>query len=342
MYDIKLGRGCGIKATMLTPAGGVCDLRRARYIAASLVLVSGATMNCEDVTFNEVTNAVYVRLLGTRELTATGRYGIIFNVKLEDKTMYSTPVVWFAEVKENAPTGYHELTLSLSLTVVNFPDNVSYTGASPKISDKNTWLVYDDDLNAYVDTGIEVGYANLLSRYDGKFAEIVVPCTEANNAAAAANSAAGSASAATAAANTAADKANAATTAANNAATAANAATGKANEAATAANNAAESAQRVVDTYDDVINTLAHSDCTLDERVEALEKALIAVLSGAVVIPKLQIKELNVWGNNSLALVGDSAPTKAPDRAGQFYIDKTARALYFSTGNAAVSDWKIQ
>ena len=116
----------------------------------------------------------------------------------------------------------------------------------------------------------------------------------------------------------------------------------KANEAATAANNAAESAQRVVDTYDDVINTLAHSDCTLDERVEALEKALIAVLSGAVVIPKLQIKELNVWGNNSLALVGDSAPTKAPDRAGQFYIDKTARTLYFSTGNAAVSDWKIQ
>ena len=136
--------------------------------------------------------------------------------------------------------------------------------------------------------------------------------------------------------------ANAATTAANNAATAANTATGKANEAATAANNAAESAQRVVDTYDDVINTLAHSDCTLDERVEALEKALIAVLSGAVVIPKLQIKELNVWGNNSLAPVGDGAPTKAPDRAGQFYIDKTARALYFSTGNAAVSDWKIQ
>lgn len=339
MYDIKLGQGCGIKATMLTPAGGVCDLRRARYIAASLVLPSGATMNCEDIAFNEVTNGVYVRLLGTRELTTTGQYGIVFNVKLEDKTMYSTPVVWFAEVKEDAPTGYHELTLSLSLTVVNFPDNVSYTGASPKISDKNTWLVYDDDLNAYVDTGIEVGYANLLSRYDGKFAEIVVPCTEATNAAAAATVAANNAAAA---ANSAAGSASAATAAANTAAGKADTATGKANEAATAANNAAESAQRVVDTYDDVINTLAHSDCTLDERVEALEKALIAVLSGAVVIPKLQIKELNVWGNNSLALVGDSAPTKAPDRAGQFYIDKTARALYFSTGNAAVSDWKIQ
>lgn len=200
MYDIKLGQGCGIKATMLTPAGGVCDLRRARYIAALLVLPSGATMNCEDIAFNEVTNGVYVRLLGIRELTTTGQYGIVFNVKLEDKTMYSTPVVWFAEVKEDAQTGYHELTLSLSLTVVNFPDNVSYTGASPKISDKDTWLIYDDNLNAYVDTGIEVGYANLLSRYDGKFAEIVVPCIKAteeaikaaiaaNNAAKAANEA---------------------------------------------------------------------------------------------------------------------------------------------------------
>lgn len=193
-----------------------------------------------------------------------------------------------------------------------FPGQCLLYGSVAKDRRQNTWLVYDDNLNAYVDTGIEVGYANLLSRYDGKFAEIVVPCTEAtnaaaaatvaaNNAAAAADSAAGSASTATTAANAAAGKANAATTAANNAATAANTATGKANEAATAANNAAESAQRVVDTYDDVINTLAHSDCTLDERVEALEKALIAVLSGAVVIPKLQIKELNVWGNNSLA-----------------------------------------
>lgn len=100
--------------------------------------------------------------------------------------------------------------------------------------------------------------------------------------------------------------------------------------------------QSVVESYDDVINTLAHSDCTLDERVETLEKALISVLSGAVVIPKLQVKELNVWGDNNLAPVGNGAPTKAPDRAGQFYIDKTARTLYFSTGNAAVSDWKIQ
>lgn len=116
----------------------------------------------------------------------------------------------------------------------------------------------------------------------------------------------------------------------------------KLNAATDKANDAAKSAQHVVDTYDDVINTLAHSDCTLDERVEALERALISVLSGAVVIPKLQVNELGVWGDNNLAPVGDGAPTKAPDRAGQFYIDKTARALYFSTGNMAVSDWKIQ
>ncbi|WP_418991857.1 hypothetical protein [Alistipes sp.] len=154
MYDIQTGQGCGIRATLLTPAGSLCDLRRARHIAATLVLPSGATMNCEDVAFDFVTNAVYVRLLGARELTASGRYGIVFNVNLSDRSMYSTPVVWFAEVKDDAPTGYRELTLSLSLTVVDFPDNVSYTGASPKIGDKNTWLVYDDKLQAYIDTGV--------------------------------------------------------------------------------------------------------------------------------------------------------------------------------------------
>lgn len=161
MYDIKSGQGCGIKATLLTPSGSVCDLRRARYIAAALVLPSGATMNCDDIAYNEVTNAVYVRLLGTRELLNVGRYGIVFNVKLDDKTMYSTPVLYFAEVGEEAATGYRELTLALSVSVVNFPDNVAYTGASPKIGDKNTWLVYDDNLKAYIDTGIIVNTLGL-------------------------------------------------------------------------------------------------------------------------------------------------------------------------------------
>lgn len=342
MYDIKLGQGCGIKATMLTPTGGVCDLRRARYIAASLVLPSGATMNCEDIAFNEVTNGVYVRLLGTRELTTTGQYGIVFNVKLEDKTMYSTPVVWFAEVKENAPTGYHELTLSLSLTVVNFPDNVSYTGASPKIGDKNTWLVYDDNLNAYVDTGIEVGYANLLSRYDGKFAEIVVPCTEAtnaaaaatvaaNNAAAAANSAAGSASTATTAANTAAGKANAATTAANNAATAANIATGETNGAAKAALDAAAAALEAAAAAAPVVVNVEGADVTIN--VEGNHKYICGELTSlkigtveksartsAIFFTSGNVATELTWSDDLVDIIGYKTP--APNKAYEINIEE--------------------
>lgn len=180
MFDIKLGNGCGIKATLLTPAGAVCDLRRTRYIGATLVLPSGETMNCEDVAFNEVTNAVYVRLLGTRELTATGRYGIIFNAKLDERTVYATPVTYFAEVKEDAPTGFRDLTLSLSLTVAGFPPNVAYTGASPVISSRNTWLVYDDTLNAYVDTGVSAGITvlppELASNYIRKTDRVILDC----------------------------------------------------------------------------------------------------------------------------------------------------------------------
>jgi putative pectin lyase len=196
-------------------------------------------MPCEDLSYNEVTNAIYVKLLPTRELTNTGQYGIIFNVKLGDNTMYSTAVLIFAEVTEDAPLGYKELTMSFSLTVVDFPANVAYTGASPKISDKNTWLVYNDEQNAYIDTGIDVGYANLVSRYDEKFAEFVTPCIEATDAA---NAGAENANNAAATANTAAQRVEDAVDAASTATDRANTAAGTAETSATKADDAAETA----------------------------------------------------------------------------------------------------
>lgn len=90
----------------------------------------------------------------------------------------------------------------------------------------------------------------------------------------------------------------------------------------------------------DAFNVLAASDCSLEARVTTLERTLVAVLSGAAVIPELQVRELGVWGPNNLILTGSGAPTKAPDRAGQFYIDTASGAVYKSTGNAAVADWK--
>ena len=90
----------------------------------------------------------------------------------------------------------------------------------------------------------------------------------------------------------------------------------------------------------DAFDVLAASDCSLEARVTTLEQTLIAVLSGDAVIPALQVRELGVWGSNNLILTGSGAPAKAPDRAGQLYIDTASGAVYKSTGNAAVSDWK--
>ena len=90
----------------------------------------------------------------------------------------------------------------------------------------------------------------------------------------------------------------------------------------------------------DTFAVLAASDCSLEARITTLEQMLAAVLSGAVVIPKLQVRELGVWGPNNLILTGSGAPAKAPDRAGQLYIDTASGAVYKSTGNAAVADWK--
>ena len=54
----------------------------------------------------------------------------------------------------------------------------------------------------------------------------------------------------------------------------------------------------------------------------------------------LQVKKLGVWDGNNIVVTGEGAPAKAPDRAGQFYIDTKNNAVYHSVGNNAVSDWK--
>lgn len=96
----------------------------------------------------------------------------------------------------------------------------------------------------------------------------------------------------------------------------------------------------IPDTGDEITEVLAHSDCTLEERVAHLERLLVGVLSGKVLIPELQVKKLGVWGDNNLVVTGEGAPSKAPDRAGQFYVDTKNNAVYHSVGNGAVSDWK--
>ena len=162
MYNIKHGYGCGIKATLLTASGEVCDLRRARYKGAVLVLPNGSTIPCADVSVDDITNTMYVRLLGDRELTTIGRYGILFNVKLANGVMYSSPIVMFADVQDDAEMEYRELNISIAVTVTYLPANVAYTGASPKISPNGTWLVYNDELNAYEDTGEPASYAGVV------------------------------------------------------------------------------------------------------------------------------------------------------------------------------------
>jgi hypothetical protein len=176
MADIKLGYGCGIKATLLMPTGVVCDLRDALLVNAVLVLPNGSTMYAKDISADNVTNAIYVRLLADRELTTEGNYSILFNVKLVDGVMYSTVAVNFANVTTNADAEYKEIVLSSNLEVTDYPHNVQRTGASPKVSPRQTWLVYNDEAKAYEDTGIpaEVNFSDYYTKEetDAKVAEL--------------------------------------------------------------------------------------------------------------------------------------------------------------------------
>lgn len=354
MYNIRLGYGCGIKATLLTNGEHLANLRKARYIGAVLVKPNGATLKCDDVAFDEVTQAVYVRLLPDRELIDEGKYGIVINAAIGANEMYSTGVVNVIEVGADAEVGYSEITIDLSVNIVNFPRNVAYTGASPKISDGNTWLVYNDGLDAYVDTGVDVGYQNLINRYDQKFAEFVTPCIQATDAA---NTAAASANAAAGTANTAASNANSKATAANNAATAAtnaaatatekagvaNTAAASANSAATAANNAAAAATTAVGNLDGVLEIIANTECTLAQRVDAISRTLIGLMNGEIIAPKMVVESLVAYLDTNVVTVRNYVPNIAPARAGLFWImcgeGVGTPAKYFSKGDASVSDW---
>lgn len=347
MYKIRPGYGCGIKATLLTNGEHLANLRKARYIGAVLVKPNGVTLECADVSFDEVTQAVYVRLLPDRELTDEGTYGIVINAAIGANEMYSTAVVNVIEVAADAEVGYSEITIDLSVNIVNFPRNVAYTGASPKISEHQTWLVYDDAIDAYVDTGVDVGYSNLVNRYDQKFAEFVTPCIQATDAAntAAANAnekATAAANAASAAndkasvANTAAERANTAASAANNAATAATTAAGNANDKAAAATTA-------VGNLNGVLDIIANSECTLAERVDAIARTLIGLMNGEIIAPKMIVESLVAYLDSNIVTVRNYVPNVAPARAGLFWIvcgeGVVTPAKYFSKGDASVSDW---
>ena len=113
-------------------------------------------------------------------------------------------------------------------------------------------------------------------------------------------------------------------------------------EAKEAAEAATEAAQEAADNITTALDVLAHSDCTLEEKVTALAQLIADICEGRVTLPSLNVKRLGVWDENNLIVTGSGAPLTPPGRAGQIYIDTTNNAQYNSTGNNSVSDWKIQ
>ena len=121
-------------------------------------------------------------------------------------------------------------------------------------------------------------------------------------------------------------------------------ATEAATEAAERANEAADAASGIVDDIDGhidgYVSVLAHADDTLAEGQKTLAKRVDDIASGKELVENLNVRKLGVWGDNNLIIVATNAPDRKPDRAGQFWIDKANNAVYKSTGNNGIDDWK--
>ena len=140
-------------------------------------------MQALDSSIDRETNTVYARLLPDRELKVTGEYGLFVNVKMVSNRVLATHVLKIVKVVEGSETKYMELPLSLDANLIDVPYNVITTGASPKIGPNNTWLVYNDEIKAYEDTGVSVESAKEASEAAAAANEAAVRADQAANSA---------------------------------------------------------------------------------------------------------------------------------------------------------------
>lgn len=183
MIEIKQGTSLGVRIVLKRPSGTDADLRRARELSVWLQLPSGETMQALDSSIDREMNTVYARLLPDRELKVTGEYGLFVNVKMVSNRMLATHVLKIVKVVEGSETKYMELPLSLDANLIDVPYNVITTGASPKIGPNNTWLVYNDEIKAYEDTGVSVESAKEASEAAAAANEAAVRADQAANSA---------------------------------------------------------------------------------------------------------------------------------------------------------------
>ena len=183
MIEIKQGTSLGVRIVLKRPSGTDADLRRARELSVWLQLPSGETMQALDSSIDREMNTVYARLLPDRELKVTGEYGLFVNVKMVSNRVLATHVLKIVKVVEGSEIKYTELPLSLDANLIDVPYNVITTGASPKIGPNNTWLVYNDEIKAYEDTGVSVESAKEASEAAAAANEAAVRADQAANSA---------------------------------------------------------------------------------------------------------------------------------------------------------------
>ncbi len=125
-----------------------------------------------------------------------------------------------------------------------------------------------------------------------------------------------------------------ATSEADDAKTAARAAQLQAETFADAAETAAESAHSATDMVAEGIDNV-------EARLESLEKKFKELISGDLIVEKLTLRFLALYGKTSLIKVYDGTPDTAPDFVPQFAYNKATGDYYKATGSASVSNWAI-
>lgn len=97
----------------------------------------------------------------------------------------------------------------------------------------------------------------------------------------------------------------------------------------------------ISDIQDATSEVIPRAYIDLLRRIENLESILVSgeVYGGDVKVKAIDGMEIKKLGC-PLVMIGTGAPTRIPDFIGQFYINTSGPALYYSVGTDSTSNWK--
>lgn len=112
-------------------------------------------------------------------------------------------------------------------------------------------------------------------------------------------------------------------------------------ESVTQARQLVQEAEVAADDAHSATDIAAEGITDTEARLSSLERDFRRLISGEMVVEKIALRMLELYGEFSMMKKGAGAPPVAPDMVPQIYFDTENKVYYVAKGTSSVSDWSV-